>query len=372
MKKIIILFILLFTLNIPVYAKNENEYTITASDESELYSQFYNHAFSMLDKLIVEFEITITGEALDNFTYDYLLNSKTIFEGDMIDEYINSGRDDYNAILIRKYTISKAVQSNILNPGKALSFHLSYKIEYDENIEQKQAVIDFCKKTSSELIKDSASDFERVKILHDYVVKNYRYDDNKNNLIHDAYSMMNSGYGVCSAYSSLFYTLLSESDIKARIVFSEAYAYDNGGRIPHAWNLVNIDGFWYHIDSTWNDGDFKDPEYFLISDEQISADHTWDKNAYPTAPVKFENTNKTISNDVNIDDESVFSPVYVTDDVFLYDYKLITAVSDFFVNEMKPAVIRIEILYYIGGIILIFGILIGVFVIITTKRRNIG
>lgn len=49
----------------------------------------------------------------------------------------------------------------------------------------------------------------------------------------------------------------------------------------HAWNIVNIDGNYYHVDVTWDDPDESDNinyDYFLISDEQMSTDHKWDIN----------------------------------------------------------------------------------------------
>ena len=49
--------------------------------------------------------------------------------------------------------------------------------------------------------------------------------------------------------------------------------------VLHMWNMVKIDGEWYHLDPTWDDTDdgtiYK---YFNLSDEYILKDHTVSKH----------------------------------------------------------------------------------------------
>ena len=64
----------------------------------------------------------------------------------------------------------------------------------------------------------------------------------------------------------------------------------------HGWNLVCINGIWYHVDVTWDDPvdynesgertfeNYMSHAYFNVSDEVIAQDgHTWDKSYYPAA-----------------------------------------------------------------------------------------
>ena len=57
----------------------------------------------------------------------------------------------------------------------------------------------------------------------------------------------------------------------------------------HAWNLVNVDGKLYHIDTTWDDpvsSDGRDLlryKYFLIDDQTMSLNHIWERKNYPEA-----------------------------------------------------------------------------------------
>lgn len=56
----------------------------------------------------------------------------------------------------------------------------------------------------------------------------------------------------------------------------------------HAWNLVYINNKWRHVDCTWDDpvsnyGDVIQYDYYNLTDQEISADHSWDTSVYPSA-----------------------------------------------------------------------------------------
>ena len=58
-------------------------------------------------------------------------------------------------------------------------------------------------------------------------------------------------------------------------------------KINHAWNMVKIDGEYYHVDVTWNDP-VPDRQgrvlhtYFNTSDRKmLQGKHVWDQSKYP-------------------------------------------------------------------------------------------
>ncbi len=61
------------------------------------------------------------------------------------------------------------------------------------------------------------------------------------------------------------------------------------GAIPegsHAWNLVQIDGLWYHVDAT-ND-DVNNNMFFLKTDRYMQEhDYTWDAKLFPNVNKEF-------------------------------------------------------------------------------------
>lgn len=142
----------------------------------------------------------------------------------------------------------------------------------------------------NEIIKLEMTELERVIVIHDYIVKSAEYAQgqyliNKNDKdIYNVYGLLMNNIAVCQGYADTFKMMLDLLKIENYVVQGIA-AYPNGLQ-EHAWNLVKLDGEYYHIDSTWNDpiGNQKDKssyKYFLMNDEDIRKDHKWDESNYP-------------------------------------------------------------------------------------------
>lgn len=136
-------------------------------------------------------------------------------------------------------------------------------------------------------ITNDMTDYEKVKAIHDYIVLTTEYD--KENLEKDtipdldftAKGVLVKHKGVCRGYAEAFKLLLDELDINNEIITGTA------DKISHAWNVVEIDNEWYHVDCTYDDpidnssGYITESnntnlryDYFLITDAQILIDHT--------------------------------------------------------------------------------------------------
>lgn len=94
-------------------------------------------------------------------------------------------------------------------------------------------------------IRHDMNDFEKVMTVHDYMVLNYQYDTT--GIVNDI-TIMNGKKGMCMSYAFAFNHIMNQLGIESTYVSSEA--------MHHAWNLVKIDGNWYHIDVTWDDPEF--------------------------------------------------------------------------------------------------------------------
>ena len=128
---------------------------------------------------------------------------------------------------------------------------------------------------------------EAVKVLHDYLVLELKYDESYRETSHSPEGVMRNKTAVCDGYARTMQLLLSLVDIESEVVCGTA---DNQ---PHAWNLVNIEGDWYHVDVTWDDP-VPDVEgkvryhCFLKNDVAMAKTHTWEteitctKNEYQT------------------------------------------------------------------------------------------
>lgn len=123
---------------------------------------------------------------------------------------------------------------------------------------------------------------EEIKALHDYVVKNTAYDydnflkDTVPEMSRTVYGTLLEHKAVCQGYALTMNLLLELAGIESYYVTGVA----NGG--AHAWNVIVLDGVYYHLDATWDDPVPDSPgnvryDYFMISDEKMALDHNFDK-----------------------------------------------------------------------------------------------
>ena len=110
------------------------------------------------------------------------------------------------------------------------------------------------------------SDLEKIMYLHDLLAVRYVYDTTLGYF--DVLHLITEGRGVCQGYTMLLQALLNALGIENDTVISDD--------MNHTWNLVKLNGSWFHVDVTWDDP-IPDQygqafhEYFLKSDAYMLA-----------------------------------------------------------------------------------------------------
>lgn len=102
------------------------------------------------------------------------------------------------------------------------------------------------------------TDLQKLLWINDYVCDNFRYDLDSMN--RTAYDLLFTGKGICEGYTALVTLLAQKCDIPV------SYCYSQG--LQHIWNMVRLDGSWFHLDATWNDSYTDRYEFFLLSDSE--------------------------------------------------------------------------------------------------------
>lgn len=161
--------------------------------------------------------------------------------------------------------------------------NIKFKIKYLTNKEQEEAVQKKVDQVLASIITPSMTTFQKVKAVNDYIVSNATYGDKTKSSPHSAYALLMEGQAVCQGYALLTYKMLNQIGVDVQYVVGVV-----DGNVPHAWNLVKIDGKWYHLDTTWNDPLPNTPgtpsyDYFLVTDAQLKKDHAWVTSDYPAA-----------------------------------------------------------------------------------------
>ena len=149
----------------------------------------------------------------------------------------------------------------------------------------------------SEHINDHQSDYDKVRSLHDYLKSNLEYDTvaasshrpNERNIAeaHNIIGALLKHKCVCEGFAKAFKFLCDKIDLECWVVSGKGSSSIGAG--PHAWNIVKINGYYHHVDVTW-DNQYSDSSsmpnygYMNLSDDEIAKDHTWNKKHYPECP----------------------------------------------------------------------------------------
>ena len=141
------------------------------------------------------------------------------------------------------------------------------------------------KKIVTQNITEDMQEHEKGQVLHDWLVSKSYYDTEAleagpGESFYSPYGVLVEGKGGCESYARAYEILLSLCGVESMLVIGKA------DDVEHMWNIVKIDGDYYHVDATWDD---PEPEiknkashyYFYVNDELMSQYHSWDKKAYP-------------------------------------------------------------------------------------------
>lgn len=129
-------------------------------------------------------------------------------------------------------------------------------------------------------LTDDMSDYKKIKIIHDSIIKDTVYDlDAKNN--ENIYGALVKNKAKCDGYAKTFVYICGKAGIRAVTVPGIGLLDGSGNKndnVGHMWNKVYYNKKWYNIDVTWDDptSDMKDNlqyDYFMLSDKALSKTH---------------------------------------------------------------------------------------------------
>lgn len=220
-----------------------------------------------------------------------------IYKAFIKDSYLQDAIYSYSY----RYTYSKYT-------GRVYTVYLTYNAS-KKTLTKRYNSLKNAVNTAKNSIGTGLSKTEVLVAAHDYLIKRCTYDlpyskkletyknstdftPNYNK--HSAYGVMCLKSGVCSGYAYAYRLILASYGIDCRFVESQS--------MNHAWNLVKLNGKWYHIDVTWDDPDAATDwtkkgsgtlvyyTYFLLNDNEI-----WQQNHYGWAP-NLRSSSATYSN----------------------------------------------------------------------------
>ena len=154
------------------------------------------------------------------------------------------------------------------------------KLNYTEStLEDVNSKIEIIKQKIQEYITgtENLSEYEKELYIHDKLAQSVTYSDLENlpRAYHTAEGPFLENIGVCDGFTKTLQILYDQLGIDSIIVLG--VLDDN----PHAWNLVNIEDNWYHVDLTSSRSIVEETgiithAYFNLSDERMKKIATFD------------------------------------------------------------------------------------------------
>ena len=176
---------------------------------------------------------------------------------------------------------------NTQNDGfKQIAFKFKsndYSIDYLYSLNDRNKILSDIKNKILNIANNlkNKSAYEIELYIHDYINKNCNYDKSAiNNATKKpyAYNIVGSilqGKAVCEGYAKAIQLLNNYFGINTTVLVGLANNQN------HMWNLVQIDGNYYHLDATFNDGENENLySYFNLTDIAIKRTHKLDMKFY--------------------------------------------------------------------------------------------
>lgn len=212
-----------------------------------------------------------------NFQQDVLISTNDEKEIAEIFECVMNDHPELfyvDAYVYTKYTAGDRVTR--------ITFSGEYNRTEEEAERDKERIDRVVKQCLAGVSKD-ADEYGQVKYFYEYIIHHTRYSEDEPDS-QNMSSVFLNGKSVCKGYACALQYLCDQVGIVGSIVAGEV---SNG---LHAWNLIRIDGCYYHVDVTWGDANFRsndrigrgepntvpeiDYDYLCVTTEQISHTHS--------------------------------------------------------------------------------------------------
>ncbi len=292
--------------------QSSESYTLEDNNKNPV--ELYSDSLPPVEDNIVD--VIVAEELFDGFSVeiidlvaDAMFNMKSVVDLSAYDISTDDAVALFSAVA-KYYPAEYSLISNsdftykiIVSPNLDRIMKIRFYYGDDANLSAYQKRVKDLNAEINALVEKVAgmNEFEKALYIHDYIVLNSEYDlelldyMEKNNFIlpgelrsekYTEYSILVNGTGVCGSYALAYRAILNAAGMEC--------LYLSSSQMNHAWNLVKIDGKWYHVDCCWDD---PTPDtygrarrtYFLRTDDEImNLNHySWTPGQYKANSEKY-------------------------------------------------------------------------------------
>ena len=118
--------------------------------------------------------------------------------------------------------------------------------------------------------------FVKEQFIHDWLAQNIEYEETAEENIYTWYGAVRERKAVCEGIAKTAKLMFDVAGVPSAVVAGKARSAPECPLGPHAWNLVHLNGRWYHLDITF-DNSYQartiSYDYYNLSDAAVRADH---------------------------------------------------------------------------------------------------
>lgn len=231
---------------------------------------------------------------LENYQKSVTINFKYQTSMDQVEtilsKHIQEVTDTYPMLMIQNY-YGKLSQDSKGNLSAQVNFKYPLQVTNTLKKYDTQALSGMANMVNT-LVKPYMKDYEIEQALLMGLMNQVTYSLHEDASI-NATSMTHTLQGafigekkiVCDGYAKTFMHLMNMVGVPTQLITGTS-TDRLGESVGHAWNLIKIQGAYYHVDSTWADQHFETLglyDYINEQDTYMAQDHVWDKSQYPKA-----------------------------------------------------------------------------------------
>ncbi len=309
-----------------VLSAEELKYAYSYSFLSELEKKVYRKMLNMVRNLTVGW-----------IDMGYIINNPTVAVAKAYRAMCNDFPQYYwmpvsYYVTMKDGTVAVAFKRNDAEDG--------YGFTKDELERNKEEVEDAIDRIVSKALK-AENDFEKEVIIHDMLCKTVRYDsefDDGNGSIYSIYGALINGHAVCEGYARAFKLLCQTAGLECILITGDSKG------VGHLWNMVKLEGNWYHVDVTWDDlREEPHHTYLNLTTLQIRADHDIDLT-YNDADISFISQGNTFNFSIPNADSTEHN-YFIKRGLIIKDDP-INPVAEEIVKKFKAGEKRAEFMFY--------------------------
>ena len=179
---------------------------------------------------------------------------------------------------------------------RILELHFGYPVSREE-LRMAQSEVQTIMRSASSYVRSGQSETERAQLLCRFLSTRFSYTKQTALSQMPAYDLLCRGWAHSFSFASVFYAQCLAAELDCRMISGER----NGAE--HYWNLLCIDGVYYHVDLMRGLEEGETELRLLYAGEIRAEGYYWDETAYPPAAEEAENTEETVPNETETSTE---------------------------------------------------------------------